>query len=612
VGGGRDFDAQIPDMATIEARLEEVKVALLVVTAGGICEFELPASDVCVIGRAATAQIIVDDASVSRRHAQLRLGREGPLLKDLGGRNGTFVNGARVDDNEVQLKLGDVVQFGSVLAFLQQVRKSTPVPRLMGSSQLIERLREEAERCVRFDRAFSVVVVEATETVAAPGGLEAAIGAELRPLDCFALRSSGRADVLLPESSKAEAIAVAARLAAAVRAAGVIVRLGVATYPSDAPSTDALLLAAELALRDVPAGEIAVAREASRVLTIGSHEVVVAEPAMLRLFALAERAASLRLPVLITGETGTGKEVIAEAVHVLGSRSGGPLVKLNCASVPDNLLESELFGYERGAFSGAINSKPGLFETAEHGTLMLDEIGELSPNLQAKLLRVIEDQRIRRLGGVQDRRVDVRIVAATHRDLTQAIAENRFRQDLYYRLNTIVLAIPPLRVRGREIPLLAERFVAEAARAMNRARPGISPAAMAALETYHWPGNVRELRNVLSRAMVECEGDELCPEHLPSEIVRGAGARSAHGFGGEGDMTISAAAQVRPAAPHAGAGVVVIPDGLSFDESVATLERVLVERALREANGIVARAAERLKMERTRLTKLRRRLGLGD
>ncbi|MCS7042262.1 MAG: sigma-54 dependent transcriptional regulator [Bryobacteraceae bacterium] len=236
---------------------------------------------------------------------------------------------------------------------------------------------------------------------------------------------------------------------------------------------------------------------------------VIASPAMRSLLALTERAARSSAAVLITGESGAGKEIIARAVHSFSARASRPWVDVSCGAIPEHLVESELFGHERGAFSGAVAPKPGLFELAHTGTLFLDEIGELDLRLQVKLLRVLDGIPYYRLGGTKKVQVDVRIVAATNADLEKAVAEGRFRSDLFHRLSQVVLRVPPLRERVEDIGPLALHFLAG-----YRAQPRITREALGVLERYWWPGNVRELRNVLTRAALLADGAPIGPEHL--------------------------------------------------------------------------------------------------
>jgi DNA-binding NtrC family response regulator len=239
------------------------------------------------------------------------------------------------------------------------------------------------------------------------------------------------------------------------------------------------------------------------------HDIVSKNAKMQAILELAQEVASLRSTVLIQGESGTGKELVARAIHNSGDRAGKPFVAMSCAALAETLLESELFGYEKGAFTGAAGQKRGKFELADGGTIFLDEIGDISPKLQVDLLRVLQDRTFYRLGGAEEVRVDARVVAATHVDLRQAAAEGRFREDLYYRLNVIEIRIPPLRERKEDVPLLAQHFVERFAHELNRDVGGLSDGALRALLDYSWPGNVRELENAVERAMVTCRNREL-------------------------------------------------------------------------------------------------------
>jgi transcriptional regulator with PAS, ATPase and Fis domain len=243
-------------------------------------------------------------------------------------------------------------------------------------------------------------------------------------------------------------------------------------------------------------------------------DLVVADERMAQLHRLLRAVAQGTISVVLLGETGVGKEVIAQSIHRYSPRASRPFVSINCAAIPEALLESELFGYERGAFTGAVREKAGLMETADGGTLLLDEVGEMPLPAQAKLLRAIETRQIVRVGGVRPRPVDVRFVSATNRDLEQLIAARAFRRDLFFRLNGISVHVPPLRERLAELEGLARRFLAEFAASLGRRSLSLSADALAELRAHTWPGNVRELRNVIERAVLLCEGAEIRPEHL--------------------------------------------------------------------------------------------------
>lgn len=246
------------------------------------------------------------------------------------------------------------------------------------------------------------------------------------------------------------------------------------------------------------------------------ENLVSKHPRMQSIFNLIESLSTMDSSVLITGETGTGKDLVARAIHFHSHRKAGPFVAINCASVPETLLESELFGYERGAFTGAHRRKQGKLEQAHHGTLFLDEIGDMPYSLQSKLLRTIQDKKIERLGGNRLISLDFRIIAATNKDLTQELITNRFRLDLYYRINVVPIHLPPLRERLEDIPLLTDHFLQKLARTNNRPKPSLSQRGMSGLMKYSWPGNVRELENVLERAMILAQDDAI--DEIPFSV----------------------------------------------------------------------------------------------
>ncbi len=307
-------------------------------------------------------------------------------------------------------------------------------------------------------------------------------------------------------------------------------------------------------------------------------------PAVHQLIATAGRAAVSDATVLLLGESGTGKEVLARAIHAWSPRSNEPFVAVNCAALPDQLLESTIFGHERGAFTGAVAQKKGKFELARGGTILLDEIGELKLELQAKLLRVLQDGVFERVGGTKPLRADVRVLAATNRNLEEAMAEGTFREDLYYRLNVVALTLPPLRQRPEDIPVLAHHFLNLYSGDTKRRFRGISDLAMECLNAYTWPGNVRELANAIERAVVLGLGDQVEPDDLPSRIVRGD-------TGGT-DMKTDTE--------------------LPFHEAVEEYKRALIREALTKSDGNQSQAAEQLGLQRTYLARLITNLGLRE
>jgi two-component system, NtrC family, response regulator AtoC len=442
---------------------------LLVLSGAGARELSLPAAGTVVIGRADSCAVRIDDSSVSRRHAELVLGRE-VRVRDLGSANGVFVRGRALPKGaSCELGPGESIDVGRVTLLLQR------------------RLADEAE----------------------------------------------------PSST------------------------GSATAAFGGPSTVA---------HAATGGAASATEPPPRVVVDADAAVVVVAPEMARLYELVRRVAPREINVLVLGETGTGKEVVAQAIHDASARARGPLVRVNCTQFNPNLLESELFGHEQGAFTGANRAKPGLFETANGGTIFLDEIGELPLAAQVKLLRVIEERKILRVGGVSARTLDVRIVAATHRDLKNEAGD--FRRDLYFRLSGVTIHVPPLRERLIEIQPLAHLFARRFA--APRPAPRLSGEAIRALETYAWPGNVRELRNVIEHAVVMAE-DVVTVEHLPEEI------------------RAPSAASLAP------------PPSTPLRGQILAIERQRIIDALRAADGNQSRAAEILGMpRRTLVDKLRR------
>jgi DNA-binding NtrC family response regulator len=352
----------------------------------------------------------------------------------------------------------------------------------------------------------------------------------------------------------------------------------------------------------------------------GRFRLVGESPAIRQVYQVVEKVADTPSTVLITGESGTGKELVARALHDYSSRSGGPFIKINCAAIPKTLMESELFGYEKGAFTGAVGSKPGRFELAHGGSLFLDEIGEIPIEMQVKLLRVLQESEFERVGGIKTIKVDVRLITATNRDLAAELTTGGFRDDLYYRLNVVPIHLPPLRERREDISLLVDHFLARFNERLKKQVTGIEPEAIERLVAHAWPGNIRELENVIERTVLFCEGPLIRLADLPGDL--GGAPAVAPPAADERATSAAASSGVLPAQP----ALPAVPPALSappVGEEVGSLkeavraetervERELIQRALDETGGNVTQAARKLQISRKSLQTKMKELGLRD
>jgi two-component system, NtrC family, response regulator AtoC len=457
-----------------------------------------------VIGRTAPADIEIPDPGLSRRHARFAWDDHGLWVEDLNSTNGTKKNGERI--TRTTITPGDEIVMGPVRVSVHIMSSVDEELRgFDGHDRFVSALADEITRARQFQRPLALMMVSSGN---AKEGHVSRWASRLRPklraVDRVGIYGPSAVMVSLPEATPDMIRALAKDIGGGVP----VLTCGAVWFPGDGSSVEELIAALQVARR--------IGDPTSVVPTDAT--VVVKNAAMKQVMTTVKRLAQSNIAVLIHGETGTGKEVIARAIHEGGPRRKQPLRCINCASIPVTLIESVLFGHEQGAFTGADKAAHGIFEQANGGTVLLDEIGELVASAQAALLRVLETKKLMRVGGNREIDVDVRVVAATHRNLEAMVGSGHFRQDLLYRLNTMTLQIPPLRERTDEIRPLAERFLKEARAQAGSDVKVIDPAAIAALEAYSWPGNVRELRNAIERAVVLAEGKAIVLADLTDRI----------------------------------------------------------------------------------------------
>jgi DNA-binding NtrC family response regulator len=507
-----------------------------------------------IVGRAAPADIEIPDLGLSRQHARFSWDDTGLWVEDLGSTNGTKKNGEPV--TRAQISVGDEIAIGPVMVALHIMSSGDDEPRgFEGHDRFVALLGDELTRARTFQRPLTVMLVRSPDKTTHVSRWAARLRLRLRPVDRVGVFGPGAVLVAIPETTADSVQGLVAELASGTPP----LTCSVVTFPHDGSSVEELIAA------------LRVARRADRPTSPPSDgSVVVKSAAMKQVMATVKRLAQSTIAVLINGETGTGKEVIARAIHEAGPRKKAPLRTINCAAIPGTLIESVLFGHEQGAYTGADKSARGIFEQAEGGSVLLDEIGELAPSAQAALLRVLETKKVTRVGGDKEIAIDVRVIAATHRDLEAMVEAGRFRQDLLYRLNTMTLRLPPLRERVEEIGPLAERFLREASKQAGVDVREFAPDALAALERYAWPGNVRELRNAIERAVVLAEGRAITLADL-TDRIRGASRAPAGEAGDPGSE---------------------VPT--DYREHVRRYETELIVRALHKANGNQTEAAKAL------------------
>ncbi len=478
------------------------KPFLVVLGPGLFTTYELPAQGSFIVGRRPGTEVWVDDGLMSSEHVRISV-EDGCSVEDLGSTNGTYLRGERLQPGRRHaLPWGEAVGIGSCLLVIQATSPAPPSRRAVSYGFLRIRLDEELARAaVDPARRFSLARLQ----VLSPTPMAAVCHTAsevLRPFDTLSVYAADEYAVLFAQTPHEEARQLLALLYETMAARGSTVRCGIACYPDNGRT--ALELEAQCARVLRPA------------LSSETDSNVAAEsPAMRELYRYAERAARSQISLLITGETGAGKDMLARWVHAHSPRARGPFQAINCAALPEALLESQLFGYERGAFTGATRSQKGLLEAAEGGTVFLDEIAEVPLGVQAKLLRLLDNGEMQVVGSSRPQRVNVRFVAATNVDLVRAVAEQRFRADLLYRLKGFELRLPPLRARREDILPLSRSMLARfsAVEGLERV-PSLSPEAVACLLAHPWPGNVRELGNTLHRALVLSDHQLITPDEL--------------------------------------------------------------------------------------------------
>jgi DNA-binding NtrC family response regulator len=569
---------------------------LLVFEEGRAWMHPLPARGEVLIGRADSCDLEIADVSVSRQHLRVSLDGVAVQIADLGSQNGTRINGEPLVGSR-SLASGDTLTVGNVTLVFHSDARSAGSERLVPLAQFRERCEEELERALRYSRPLTVVCLTLGTAVDRPL-VAAALKGRLRLLDLVAWGGQDAMLALLPETGGDRAPVAAERLVSLLEGCAPEVRAGVASCPTDGCDVATLLASARAAASASSPQRVAIASQAFRELSLAQGQVaLVADPVMARLYGLVERLALSDLPVLVGGETGSGKELVASAIHHFSPRRHGPLLTVNCAALTESLLEGELFGWERGAFSGAVAARAGHLESAAGGTIFLDEVGELTAAAQGKLLRVIETKRVMRLGDSRERPIDIRLVAATNRDLEEEVRRGHFRQDLFFRLTGARLWIPPLRDRPRELPLLARRFLDDACQRLGREPLVLAPDTMRLLAAHTWPGNVRELRNLSEFLAATVQEGPVIGAHLPEGLIPSRPAFVARGTG-----------TIQPPGPAQTVGAASFRP---LEEELRELERCRIAAALEHTGGNQTRAAQLLGVPRRTFVSKLREYGLG-
>ena len=490
------------------------RVSLLIYSRDGVQVVQLSEGQSLVVGRSPPADVTIRDSSLSRQHASIEIKDGEVFVEDLQSTNGTRINGEKIDSGKAEA--GSEIVFGAVTASVHMMKpKEVRQLGLESHDRFLSELEAEINRAGAFKRSLALLMLRAAQYKQSHvSRWFPDIRKRLRHFDRLGLYSPDTVEILLPETSGQEA----EELAAAVAGGAESLLCGIAVYPADAKAGEELLEVARTSLQHASTENPVVRAAPPRRKSEEETGPVVRSSAMQKVFSTLSRLSFSAIPVLIIGETGTGKEVVARAIHDGGKRKDSPMIAVNCGGIPSQLVESTLFGHEKGAFTGATAQAKGVFESADGGTVLLDEVGELPASAQAALLRVLEEKKFSRVGSQKEIEVDVRVLAATHRDLEDMAKSGDFREDLFYRLNAITLHIPPLRERLEDVEPLIKHFTEQANKINECSVWGIDEDAMQLLVGYSWPGNVRELRNAIERAVVIAQGDRISVEDLPERV----------------------------------------------------------------------------------------------
>jgi DNA-binding NtrC family response regulator len=495
-------------------RIEEPAAAgglhVLIMTPSSFRTRPLPTRGAVTIGRGDNADIRLEDNLASKLHARLEIA-ERLVIVDLGSTNGTRLHDQKIPVNEpTVLEPGEGIRIGSTVLMIQRLppgHTASPERRIWSHLDFHDRLSEECGRAFVTGKSLALVRVHAGLRLAAERAL-ALLRAHVPAPHILAEYAGGEYEILFTEISDAEVKRLLEPLLSALRNEGAAAVFGLASYPREGRTAHALLSAANEAIRATTPGT-------TRALPADDEGPMAPGPTLQRVYELGHKAAASKVNILILGETGVGKEVLARLLHEWSPRRDKPFQAINCAGLPESLLESELFGHEKGAFTDAKQGKPGLLEMADGGTVFFDELGDMSPRMQQRLLRALEVREVQRVGGVKTRKVDIRVVGATNKNLEAEVEAGNFRSDMFYRFGGFVLTIPPLRERPEDIEPLARWFARSACKDAGREDAAIAPEAIARLLAHNWPGNVRELKNVIDRAVVLADDGTIRLEHLP-------------------------------------------------------------------------------------------------